>query len=139
MPERRFILQVSGRQSSGDLAGIDHAADRVMASTVLRVCVRDQAALQGLLRRIHDLGLSLLDLHEAARPRNRAPAELQFDVTVDGPVGELVEAALSDFVGPIQVSSRYSFSDAVVMGEVLVRLLNRGADLEHASEQSVPA
>jgi len=136
MAGRRFILQVAGRHAPGDLADIDHAWDRVSLSTVLRVKVRDQAALQGLLRQVHDLGLSLLDLHEATGPPRHPKAERDYEVTVEGPVGEVVETTLSDHIGPIHVSSRYSFIDPVVMGEVLTRLLDRGADLEHAGEQN---
>jgi hypothetical protein len=135
MVGRRFILQVSGHPASGDVAGIDHVADRVRLSTVLRANVRDQAALQGLLRRIHDLGLSLLGLRDASTPGESPNAQRSYEVTVDGPVGEVVEEALTDYIGPIHVSSRYSFADPVLMGEVLTRLLDRGAELEHASEQ----
>jgi hypothetical protein len=135
MKGRRFVLQVSGHHASGDFAGIEHASDRVRLSTVLRAGVRDQAALQGLLRRVHDLGLSLIDLHEASITGGQANGQRRYEVTVDGPVGEVVEAELSDYIGPIDVSSRYSFADPVLMGEVLTRLLDRGAELEHAGEQ----
>jgi hypothetical protein len=54
---------------------------------------------------------------------------------VEGPLGEVVETTLSDFIGPLQVSSRYSFAEPVLMGEVLTRILDRGAELEHAGEQ----
>jgi hypothetical protein len=132
---RRFIVQVSGRHSSADLAGIDQARERVRLSTVLRASVRDQAALQGLLHRVHDLGLSLVEVHEVDWPDSHSDSDRAFDVTVDGPVGATVESMLTDYIGPIRVSSRYSFADAVVMGKVLTRLLNRGADLEHTLEQ----
>lgn len=135
MTGRRFILQVSGRHSPGDLVGIDHVPDRIRISTVLRARIRDQSALQGLLRRLHDLGLSLVDLHEAGRLDRQRNAERDYLLTVEGPVGEAVETTLSDFIGPMQVSSRYSFADPVLMGEVLTRLLDRGAELEHAGEQ----
>ena len=45
MAGRRFILQVTGRHAPGDLAGIDHAWDRVSLSTVLRVKVRGERDL----------------------------------------------------------------------------------------------
>jgi hypothetical protein len=135
MVGRRFILQVSGRHASGDTAGIDHVRDQIRLSTVLRANVRDQAALQGLLRRVHDLGLSLVDLHDAGTPGESPNAQRSYEVTVDGPVGEVVEETLTDYIGPIHVSSRYSFADPVLMGQVLTRLLDRGAELEHASEQ----
>ncbi len=139
MSGRRFTLQVSGRHASGDTAGIDALPDRVRLTSVVRVSVRDQAALHGLLRRVHDLGLSLVDLHKVAAPGARPSAHQDYEVTVDGPVGEVVETALCDFIGPIQVSSRYTFADPVVMGEVLNRLLERGAELEHAGDAESPA
>ena len=139
MPRPRFILQVSGRQSPGDLAGLGAADGGVTTSTVLLVGVRDQAALQGLLRRIHDLGLNLVDLHEAYEGDRGTASGRHVLVTVDGPVGELVETTLQDHIGPMRVSSRSAFADAAVMGEVLTRLLARGAELEHASEQSTAA
>ena len=138
MPGRSFILQVGGRHAAGDLAGIEQVADRIRLSTVLRARVRDQAALQGLLRRVHDLGLTLIDLHGASTLPGNPSGERDYEVTVEGPVGELVEASLSDHVGPIRMSSRYCFSDPVLMGAVLTRLLERGAELEHAGEQVEP-
>lgn len=36
--------------------------------TIVRSCVPDQAALQGLLDRVHALGLEILDLHLVAEP-----------------------------------------------------------------------
>ena len=136
MSGRRFILQVSGRHASGDTAGIDRLPDRVGLSSVVRVSVRDQAALHGLLRRLHDLGLRLVELHDLGVPAGRRNAHRDYEVTVDGPLGEVVETALLDFIGPFQVSSRYSFADPVLMGEVLNRLLDRGAELEYAGQQT---
>lgn len=138
MPQRSFLLQVSGRHAAGDLAGIEQVADRIRLSTVLRARVRDQAALQGLLRRVHDLGLTLIDLHGARARPGHPSGERDYEVTVEGPVGELAETSLSDHVGPIRLSSRYGFSDPVTMGEVLTRLLERGAELEYAGEQVDP-
>jgi hypothetical protein len=138
MPERRFVLQVRGRHAPGDLAGLDQALGRISSSTVLRAHVRDQAGLHGLLRRVHDLGLDLVELHEASEPAGAPGDGHEVEITVDGPVGELIEATLSDYIGPLHVSSRYSFGNAVAMGEVLTRLLGRGAELEHAGEHTSP-
>jgi hypothetical protein len=52
-----------------DASGMRVAAEP--AQTVLRGSVRDQAALQGLLSRLHDLGLELVEvrrLHPAPQP-----------------------------------------------------------------------
>jgi hypothetical protein len=63
MAPRRYRLTVEGELS--DTAG--HAFEgmalsRVDGKTVLVGPVRDQAELQGLLRRVSDLGLTLLDV-----------------------------------------------------------------------------
>lgn len=135
MPGRRFIVQVSGRPAPGDLTGLDPVRDGFSVGTVMRASVRDQAALQGLLRRIHDLGLHLQDLHVVAGGAAGSAGASEVEITVEGPVGELVEVTLTDYIGPIRVSSRYSFGDTAVMGELLTRLLARGVDLERASDQ----
>lgn len=136
MAQRRFIVQVGGRHALADLAGLDYEPAAVKLSTVLHVRVRDQAALQGLLHRLHDLGLSLIEVHDVTVPFEGDEAERAFEVTVEGPIGELVESALSDYIGPFRISSRYSFAEAAQMGAVLTRLLARGADIEHAVEQT---
>lgn len=135
MVGRRFIVQVSGRHEPWDFLENEQAADRIRVTTVLRATIRDQSALQGLLRRVHDLGLNLVELHEAGRPDGPSAAEREYRLTVEGPLGEMTESALVDFIGPIHVSTRYSFADPLRMGAVLTRLLDRGAELEHAGEQ----
>jgi hypothetical protein len=50
-----------------DASGMQVVAEP--AQTLLRGCVRDQAALQGLLCRLHDLGLELVEV----RRLNPAP------------------------------------------------------------------
>lgn len=135
MPNRRFMVQVSGRSAPTDLEGIDRAKERVELTTSLHVTVRDQAALQGLLRRLHDLGLDLVDVHESGTAGVPTVAGRDYEIRVQGPIGEIVESTLSDYIGPLRLSTRFAFPDAVLMGTVLSRLLERGADLEHAIEQ----
>jgi hypothetical protein len=143
VPGRRFVLQVSGHYQPGDLDQVGHLGDRVRLTTVLLARVRDQAALQGLLRRVNDLGLSLVEVRETLEapdpptgpgmPIPITPPRA-FEVAVDGPVGDVVASALADHIELLHVSSRYTFTDPLLMGEVLTRLLNRGADLERAME-----
>ncbi len=132
---RRFIVQVSGRHEPTDFLGNEQDTDRIHVTTVLRARVRDQSALHGLLRRVHDLGLCLLELHEAGRLDGRSTGERDYWLAVEGPLGELTESALVDFIGPVHVSTRYSFADPMRMSVALTRLLDRGAELEHAGEQ----
>jgi hypothetical protein len=70
MTGRLFEIRVRGTVPEDVLA--EASGMRVVvepAQTVLRGSVRDQAALQGLLSRLHDLGLELVEvrrLHPAA-------------------------------------------------------------------------
>ena len=136
---RRFIVQVSGRHEPGDFLGDERGSDSLHITTVLRTSVRDQSALQGLLRRVHDLGLSLVELHDAGLPGGASPTEREYWLTVEGPLGEMTESALVDFIGPIGVSTRYSFADPLRMSAVLTQMLDRGAELEHTGEHEEPA
>jgi hypothetical protein len=140
---KRFMLQVGGRHQASDLEGIGLLDGRVRLSTVLQARARDQAALQGLLRRINDLGLDLVQFHESREqvseerepdPHRSRPSPRVFVVTVAGPMGDLAAAALADYIEVVSVSARYDFTDTVLMGEVLTRVLARGAVLEHAAE-----
>ncbi len=143
MSGKRFMLQVSGRHQESDLDGGALLDGHVRLSTVLQAVVRDQAALQGLLRLIIGLGLNLVEFHETrdqvseeSEPDAHRPTRTGrvYAVTVDGPMGDLAEAALADHIEIVSVSSRYDFTDTVIMGEVLTRLLARGVILEHAAE-----
>lgn len=49
---------------------LDHAAEN---ETLLRGRVRDQAALYGMLNKLRNLGLELLDVRRTAKPRNKKP------------------------------------------------------------------
>ena len=70
MTDNTYVITVRGvagpwvRAAFGDVA-LSSAGD----TTILRRAGADQAALHGLLRRIQDLGLELLDVHlESAEP-----------------------------------------------------------------------
>ena len=139
MAGRRFVVQVSGRHAPGAALGNEWDADPVHVTTLLRASVRDQSALQGLLRRIHDLGLNLVALHETGRPDGATSGEREYWLTIEGPLGETTEAAIVDFIGPIQVSTRYAFAEPVHMRAALALLVEHGAELEYAGEQPEPA
>jgi hypothetical protein len=143
MPGKMFMLQVGGRHPLADLDEGALLDGRVRTATVLRAVVRDQAALQGLLRRISGLGLNLVEVHESSDQADDAPGrEAQdlipprrvFEVTIDGPIGDLVEETLADHIEIVGVSTRYTFTDTALMGDVLTQLLARGVGLEHATE-----
>jgi hypothetical protein len=63
MAPRRYQLTVEGELSDGAGHAFEGMAlARENGKTVLVGSVRDQAELQGLLRRVSDLGLTLLDV-----------------------------------------------------------------------------
>jgi hypothetical protein len=138
-----FMLQVAGRHPSADLDEGALLDGRARTATVLRAVVRDQAALQGLLRRISGLGLNLVEVRESSEQadgeygleaQDSIPPRRVFEVTIDGPIGDLVEETLTDHIEIVGVSTRYTFTDTALMGDVLTELLARGVALEHATE-----
>ncbi len=65
-----YVITFRGAAGSWVRAAFDDTEVSVVGdTTVLRRAGADQAALHGLLRRIQDLGLELLDVHrESAEP-----------------------------------------------------------------------
>jgi hypothetical protein len=70
MTDGTYVITVRGVAGSGVRAFFyDTEVSVAGDTTVLRRAGADQAALYGLLRRIQDLGLELLDVHrESAEP-----------------------------------------------------------------------
>ena len=74
MTEGTYVIIVRGVAGRSVRAAFDDVAvSAVGDTTVLRRAGTDQAALHGLLRRIQDLGLDVLDVHlESAEPAEPA-------------------------------------------------------------------
>lgn len=74
MSELRYELRVRGRVGPTILASFEgwesHAEP---GSTALRGPVRDQSELHGLIDRVQDLGLELIDVRRLAEPGDDAP------------------------------------------------------------------
>ena len=70
MADGTYVITVRGSAGRGVRAFFDDTEVSVAGdTTVLRRAGTDQAALHGLLQRIQDLGLEVLDLHlETAEP-----------------------------------------------------------------------
>lgn len=66
MRVRAYQIRISGAIPEDVLAEVQATHAGIEVQTVLTGSVRDQAELQGLLRRLHNLGLELLDLHQLA-------------------------------------------------------------------------
>ena len=67
MPVRTYEICVHGEMHGSDvleLPGLD--VTRQPAQTVLRGRVPDQAALQGVLQRLHSLGLELVEVRQVS-------------------------------------------------------------------------
>ena len=70
MADSAYVITVRGAAGPWVRASFDDTEVSVVGdTTVLRRAGADQAALHGLLHRIQDLGLELLDVHrESAEP-----------------------------------------------------------------------
>lgn len=71
MLARRYEIHVRGILPERVVAEICAELPTLEVHTVLSGLVRDQAELQGLLRRLHNLGLELLELRQV--PEEPAP------------------------------------------------------------------
>jgi hypothetical protein len=70
MTDGTYVITVRGIAGPRERVALDDVAvSAVSDTTLVRRAGTDQAALHGLLRRIHDLGLDVLDVHlESAEP-----------------------------------------------------------------------
>lgn len=64
MQIRRYEIHLRGPVPKNLLAEMQAAHPTLEVRTVLTGAVRDQAELQGLLRRLHSLGLELLEMRQ---------------------------------------------------------------------------
>lgn len=64
MPERRYEVHVRGVVPDDVLDEVRGAHRGLAVRTVLSGVVRDQADLQGLLLRLHSLGLEVLEMRQ---------------------------------------------------------------------------
>ena len=74
MTDGTYVITVRGIAGPRERVALDDVAVSAVGDTTLvRRAGTDQAALHGLLRRIHDLGLDVLDVHlESAEPASGA-------------------------------------------------------------------
>lgn len=129
MSANRAVVQVTGRLSSGTLARLEARDSRLQRQTLVRLDVRDEAALQGVLRRLHDLGLELVEirsLDDSASPR-------PMEVMVNGSIGELALASLSDYTEVSQTATRITFADPEALSGALALLVAEGLTVEYAT------
>lgn len=75
MPERCYEVSVRGVVPEDLLDEVGSALVEIQARTVLCGRARDQAELQGVLRRLHSLGLELLEIRQVAAVSGRSTAD----------------------------------------------------------------
>lgn len=127
-----LIIQVKGRLP---LHSVDLAMGVVggcSIETVLKVLVRDQASLNGLLRRLEDLGLNLVEFRRLS-PASDTSANIIVEVVVGGPLGDLAASILQDQLRITSMSTRVTFSDQDLMNQAFDRLQCLGAEVEYAT------
>jgi hypothetical protein len=66
MPGRRYEVHVRGAIPADVLVEVQGAHQGFEVQTVLSGVVRDQAHLQGLLLRLHSLGLEVLEMRQVS-------------------------------------------------------------------------
>lgn len=132
MTEQRFVIQVQGRlpAHSVDAAMRDSGSCRI--DTLLRLAVRDQAALNGLLRRLEDLGLNLVEFRRLSSTSADA-RPIPVEVLLAGSIGDLAASMLEDQAQIVALSTRVAFSDQNLMDQTLARIVSSGAEVEHTT------
>ena len=134
MSADKAVVQVTGRLSSGTLAELEVRDPGLQRQTLVRLDVRDEAALQGVLRRLHDLGLGLVEirsLDDSASPR-------PMEVTVNGPIGDLTLASLSEYTEVSQTATRITLSAPEALSGALALLVGEGLTVEYANAPKAP-
>jgi hypothetical protein len=138
-----FVVQVSGFLPPHTL----DREGRVFRQTVLQATVRDQAALYGFLKVLHDLGLDLVDLRQLPASEGPAGSEaaslskhgdsLAIEVVIRGSIGELAVSALCDHVEVTHLATRLVLSDRRLVGQVLDWARSADAAVEYAADVGV--
>ena len=105
MSAQEFVIQVRGRLPAHALVLVSAMPASVRLLTVFSARLRDRAAVDGLLRRVSDLGLDLIGFQQlapaAAHSTSQGASSLgggnpvEVEVVVDGPVGDLALSAMT--------------------------------------------
>ena len=130
MTEQRLVIQVRGHLPTHTVDLAMSVAGGCSIDTLLKVVVRDQAALNGLLRRLEDLGLDLVEFRRLSSTSGHS-RNLSVEVVVAGPLGDLAVSMLQDQISITQLSTRVAFSDQKLMNQTLDRIRRSGAEVEY--------
>ena len=148
MPAQDFVIQVRGRLPAHVLVLVSAMPASVHLLTVFWARLRDRAAVDGLLRRVSDLALDLVEFqqltpaashrtfHGASSVGRGNPVEVE--VVVDGPVGDLALSALTEQADLIQQETRLLLTDRFTTDEILNRLKCSAAVLEYVGHGPPP-
>jgi hypothetical protein len=132
MTTDRAVVQVTGRLSSGTLVQLEELDGQFQRQTLLRLTVRDEAALQGVLRRLHDLGIELVEV----RSLDGGDSPRVMEILVNGLIGDLTLASLSDYIEVQQTATRISLADPDTLSGALSLLVAGGLIVEYATAPS---
>ena len=135
-------IDIRGRLPAGAADAVAKLDSGIRLRTVLGSSLRDQAALHGVLRRLQDLGIDLVELRQ--RPETIPPtrrgekwcrhetgsASLDVEILVEGPVGDLALFSLSEQAEVTAVRTTVELADSTSLGQMLIRLVDAGADIE---------
>jgi len=130
--EQPFVIQVRGRLPAHSVDPAMSVSGGCRIDTLLKLVVRDQAALNGLLRRLEDLGLDLVEFRRLSST-SADGRPLSVEVVLAGSIGDLAASMLEDQLHTVQLSTRVVLSDQNLMDQTLDRILSSGAEVEHAT------
>jgi hypothetical protein len=118
-----YEIGVTGPIPDGTLSNVDGVVVAVQPeATILSGAVADQAALHGLINRLHVAGLELLEVRRAARPSAGPPGQQRpgcgcppptdehalperYELGVTGRIGPLIRSCLPQFTETVENES----------------------------------
>lgn len=148
MSAQEFVIQVRGRLPAHALVLVSAMPASVRLLTVFSARLRDRAAVDGLLRRVSDLGLDLIGFQQlapaAAHSTSQGASSLgggnpvEVEVVVDGPVGDLALSAMMEQADLMRQETRLLVTDRFTTDEILNRLKSSAAVLEYVGHGPPP-
>jgi hypothetical protein len=139
-------IDIRGRLPAGAAEAVAELNAGIRLRTVLGGSLRDQAALHGLLRRLQDLGIDLVELRqrpdgvtqpqrsETWRRDETSSTALDVEIVVKGPVGDLALYSMSEQAELTAVRTTVELADSTCLGQLLVRLVGAGAEIQQVTD-----
>ncbi len=113
MDKSPYLVAIASPLPGPVLDDLAAAHPGLSVRTLLTGSVRDQSELQGLLRQLHSLGLSLLGLRQADRAvadtdqgALAANARMDVEITIAGVIGDLARHMLADWMAEVDTGTQ---------------------------------